>query len=77
MIPLIYRSQELENFVSSLQLENEQLKKALLEMKDAAEEWKALAEALVRCNKQINTIADLALVKDYYESLRGTESKPS
>ena len=70
MVSPIYRSQELEDYVDLLRLENEQLKKALLEMKDAAETWKALVESLYRSGRQEATMEDLSRIKDYMDSLK-------
>ena len=76
MISPIYRSQELEDYVNELKLENERLKKALLEMKDAAETWKELAESMDRCHKQRGSKEDYVRLVTYYEANR-KESKPS
>ena len=76
VISPIYRSQELEDYVNELKLENERLKKALLEMKDAAETWKELAESMDRCHKQRGSKEDYVRLVTYYEANR-KESKPS
>lgn len=60
---------ELAELIGALKRENEQLKKALLEMKDAAETWKALVESLYRSGRQEATLEDLSRIKDYMESL--------
>ena len=68
---------ELADCISALKRENEALKKALLEMKDAAEEWKALAESFYRWSRQEWTKEDMVRVKDYQEALqREKENKP-
>ena len=61
---------ESQRLLAKYEDENNQLKKALLEMKDSAESWKSLAQSLYRSGRQEATMEDLSRIKDYMDSLK-------